>query len=208
MEIGDLTLDALRAQAREWAEKQLLYRCIMCGYVGRQHDFFDGSVACPSCNDSGRYRQSFPVNINYPSLLQSIHLLYHVPDENVQSMVVNLFVTVYELWFEELTSYYLLNTGVSGRITDYMIGEARSFERRKRLFGAIANTHFDSAVERIGKAQLVARFEHYVRVRNMMVHHGKLKIEKAAVKECLRLIENLAPVFRKLNNEYLLWKDQ
>ena len=53
----------------------------------------------------------------------------------------------------------------------------------------------------------VMRTEHYVRIRNMMVHQGDLKIEERAVNECVKLTEQLPLVFRKLNNEYFLWKD-
>ncbi|MCD6119734.1 hypothetical protein J7K50_07855 [bacterium] len=206
--MDSLSIDVLRMRARDWAEKQRKFRCIICGYVGRHKDFDDGSVTCPNCGDSGRYRQSFPVNSNYPSLLQSIHILYHVPDEAIQGMVVNLFVTAYELWFEELFSYHLLNTGVTSNITEFLVSEVRSFERKKRLFYTLTRTHYDQAVERIRATGTVTRTEHYVRVRNMMVHQGDLKIEERAVIECVNLTEQLSLVFRKLNNEYFLWKDK
>lgn len=198
-------MDVLRTRAREWADKQQKYRCIMCGYVGRHDDFHDGSVPCPSCNDSGRYRQSFPSNTNYQSILQSMHILYNVPDEAIQGMVVNLFATAYELWFEELYSAYLLNVGVKGAITEFLIAEVRSFERKKRLFYALARIGFDHAVERIGETEIVGRFEHFVRVRNSLVHTGDMKVESKAIGECLTLTEKLPEVFRKLNNEFLLW---
>jgi len=193
-------------RAREWADKQRKYRCIMCGYVGRQADFYDGKVACPNCNDSGRYRQNFPENSNYPSLLQSMHILFHVPDKSIQGIVVNLFVTAYELWFEELFRYNMLNRDVIGSLTEHIINEARSFERKKRLFHALTRHYFDFAVERIGAMDTVARIEHFVRLRNMMVHSGDMKIEGRALEECLTLAEKLPMVFRKLNNDYFLWK--
>ncbi|MEP0814329.1 MAG: hypothetical protein HRF49_06655 [bacterium] len=206
MEIEELSIGSLKTHAREWAERQVRFRCIMCGYVGRQHDFYDGSVACPNCADRGRYRQSFPVNVNYQPLLQSIHLLFHVPDENVKSMVVNLFVTAYELMFEELYAYHLLNIGVSGDLTDFIVDEARSFERKKRLFHALSRVYFDDAAEKIGEANTVARFEYFVRSRNMIIHRGDLTVNARAVEECFRLVEKLPAVFRKFNNEFFLWK--
>ena len=206
MEMESLSLDVLRTRALEWADRQQKYRCIMCGYVGRHEDFHDGSVPCPNCGDSGRYRQSFPSNTNYQSILQSMHILFNVPDEAIQGMVVNLFATAYELWFEELYSAYLLNVGVKGNITEFLVSEVRSFERKKRLFYALARIGYDHAVERIGETDAVGRFEYYVRVRNSLVHTGDMKVEAKTIAECLKLTEKLPEVFRKLNNEFMLWQ--
>lgn len=206
MDLANLTIDVLRIRAHDWAQKLNKYRCIVCGYVGRHDDFRDGRVTCPNCGDSGRYRNSFPANRNYESLLQSMHILFNVPDESIQSIVVNIFVTTYELWFEELFVSFMLSERVTNNIVDHIVNEARSFERKKRLFHVLSKVHFDQAIERIGETDTIYRIEHFVRLRNNMVHSGDMKIDTRTLQECLNLAEKLPEIFRKLNNDYLLWK--